>query len=334
MIRSSDKKLDNILKFYYPNFKEYNFQKKLDTNIFLIESKGEQYVIKAYDKKLTKKRLLFFEELQNMTNTQMQISPLVVRTNDGSLNVNVDGFYYDVAEFVKGETLLREQINEISDFFYKIGFFVGKLHKSFLEIEKLNKNAMESLLHIEPESPKHLIALLKNYQKARIEKMWKDILKRKIEIVNIYANDIEMFKILPRKIVHGDIYLKNIIFNNAQEIIGLIDFYQAGIFFRCYEVMRVLVQINILFQTTEIAPQHTECYLKGYFQNNTLNEIEIRNMLDFYIYVQASDVAFLDIETITNGGKEINKYAKYRAKSLNSLFINRRLLNNTIYKFV
>ncbi len=332
MKRPSDKKLDKILKFHYPNFKEYTFQKKLEKNAFLVKSQNKQFVLKKYDQKITKERLQFFEELQNMTNAYMQISPQVLKTKDGNLNVHRNSFYYDLTEFVEGEMIQREQVKNISEFFYKIGLFVGKLHKSFSEIESKGQITMNSLLYTAPESPKHLVDLLDSYYKAQIDDSWKEIIKEKITIVNSYTDHLKVFNALPRKIVHGDLYLKNLLFDKSQKIIGLIDFVQAGVFFRCYEVIRALIQTNKFFQNTDIEARYIKQYLKGYLQGNSLDESEIHNMLDFYIYVQASDTAFLDIETIVNGGKEINEYAKYRSNSLHALFRNRHLLNEVIYK--
>lgn len=330
MKRYLNNELDKVLSFYFPNLESYIFLKKFRDNVVLIELDGRKYVIKEYSSKFTPERLCFFEELQNFTNERMGISPCVVKTLDHNLNVQLNGFSYDLTEFVKNKKFKKDKISDINSFFFDIGFFVGKLHHAFSEIENSSHPTMKSLLYITPDSPNHMLNLIETYKKEGVEESWIQIVRKKIDIVNFYSSDLDSFRKLPKKIVHGDLYLKNILLDNDRKIIGLIDFAQAGTFFRCYEVVRSMVQTNRFFQSVDVDPPHLKNFLKGYLNNCTLDEIELKKMLDLYIYIQASDISFLSIDNINNGGDKIHEYARYRFDSLNSLRKNRPLLNKII----
>ncbi len=290
----------------------------------------KKYVVKEYSPVFTPERLNFFEELQNFTSEKINVLPRVTTTLEHKLNVQLDGFGYDLTEFVKSENFEKSKVKDVGRFFFDIGSFVGNLHSIFSEFENSGYPTTKSLLNIVPNTPIHMINLLKDYKEAGVDESWVRIVEDKITIVGHYFPIVNLFGKLPQKIVHGDLYLKNILLDENLKVVGLIDFEQAGTFFRCYEVMRSIVQTNRFFQHVDIDPLYLKSFLKGYLNKYSLDEVELKNMLDLYIYIQASDVSFLDIDTIKNGNEEVREYARYRFDSLNSLHNNHQLLSRSI----
>lgn len=330
MERLSNNKLVEVLGFYFPNAENSILLKKFKDNVFLVGLGDKKYVVKEYLPVFTPERLSFFEELQNFTSEKINVLPRVITTPEHKLNVQLGGFGYDLTEFVKSENFEKNKVKDVGKFFFDIGSFVGNLHSTFSEFENSGYPTIKSLLNIVPNTPSHMINLLKDYKEVGVDESWFRIVEDKITMVGHYTPIMNSFGKLPQKIVHGDLYLKNILLDKNQKVVGLIDFAQAGTFFRCYEVMRSMVQTNRFFQHVDIDPLYLKSFLRGYLNKYSLDKVELKNMLDLYIYIQASDVSFLDIDTIKNGNEEVREYARYRFDSLNSLHKNHWLLSKSI----
>lgn len=334
MEKYSNSNLAEVLRFYFPNPESSTFLKKFKDNVFLIGMDGRKYVVKEYLPTFTPERLKFFEELQNFTSERMRVPPKVLTTRDQELNVQLGGFGYDLTEFVKNKNIDRTQVKDIGMFFFNIGSFVGNLHKTFSEFADSGQPTISSLLNIPQNTPNHMIDHLKRYREDDVDESWVKIVEDKIAMVDRYSPVLYSFESLQQKIVHGDLYLKNILLDREQKVVGLIDFAQAGTFFRSYEVMRAMVQTNKFFQRVDIDPLYLKRFLKGYLNMCPLNEVELKNMLDLYIFIQASDISFLDIDTVKNGSDATREYAKYRFDSLNSLHRNHQLLTKNIEELI
>ena len=321
-------RLTEVLSFYFPNPERPVLLRRIKSDVFLIGVGSKKYVVKEYSPTFSPERLNFFEDLQNFTSERMGTLPQVMETSEKQLNVLCDGFGYDLTEFVKSKTIDRNEVKNKETFFFYMGSFVGNLHRTFSEFEKTGHPTIKSLLKIDSDTPKGLEDLLKRYQEKGIGEPWVQMVKDKIALVGAYSSVPDSFALLPQRVVHGDLYLKNILLDKNQKIIGLIDFANSGTFFKCYEVIRAVIQTNRFFQKADLDPAHLKSFLLGYLENCELCEDEFEKILSLYIYAQAADASFLDIDSIHDS--ETKKYAMYRFNSLNSLHRNHQLLTSSI----
>ncbi len=319
----------DVLSCYFLDVQALNILKVFQDDVVLVELGGRRYVVKRYPQNFSSERHLFTTKLQNKINQGLGIKPDVVSTLDGTLCVQIGGYSYDVTEFVENVSFANDEVLDLGNFFYSIGSFVGALHTELSQFNDSGDAVMNALLHIhEPNSP-HLQGLLHEYETEGVTPKWIQVLKNKILLSRQYVTAAHSLTDLPQNIVHGDIYMNNILFGEDQKVIGLIDFAHAGKFVTCYEVFRSFIQINKFLNGASINPEHLVNFLKGYLSIGSLEEIELKQMLDLYLYTQASDTSFLDIATIKSGGAKA-EYAYFRFQSLMELHKSRDLLNTTV----
>jgi Ser/Thr protein kinase RdoA (MazF antagonist) len=182
------------------------------------------------------------------------------------------------------------------------------------------------------DSNRHLLKLLEEYKKHNIGDKWQKILIAKMRVVKGYDTNQDIFLKLPKKIVHGDLYIDNFLFNQKNSVFGLVDYTGAGLFFRCYEVIRAFIQTNKYLGNLSIDPLGLKEYLKGYCQFGQLDKDELSSMLDLYIFIQATDSSFLSLQAFNNNNQDSLNYGLYRFKSLRHLIQNKEQLIKTIYE--
>lgn len=334
MERPFDGKLAEVLKHYSNNSGQMTLRRKFKDNVSLVSVDGTNRVIKEYSTTVSSERLEFFEGLQNFTNARLGIQPYVIGTVENKLHVNLGTASFDLTNFVKNERVKGREVGDVEKFFFDIGFFVGKLHSIFSEFEGQNPSILDSELKINMDGRDDMNALFESYQTSGVDESWSALLKEKIKMMDAYYPVVSIFRDLPRRIVHGDLYPKNILLDKKHRIVGLIDFAQSGKFFRCYEVMRAIIQTNRMFGLTDLEPKYVKSFLKGYLVNNTLETSELENMLDLYIFAQSADLYFLDAKTLTSNDVDAKNYAKFRFDSLSSLHKNRMSINRAIKELV
>lgn len=321
-----------MIESYFPSQEKYRVIKSFKNGIDLIEADGHHYVSKIYPVNSDRGRLSFFENLQNFTSEKLGISPFVIKTIYGKTNALTSDGIIELTDYVEGEDFDLNKIKNTGSFFGEVGAFLGKVHRVFEEFALLNPGKPDSLLNYYPESSTHLLDLQLTYEKERVGAFWVEMLAEKRRIVTELSAERNGFQDLPRGIVHGDFYPKNILFDKDMKIIGLIDYAQAGEFFRCYEIIRGLIQTNKFLGRIEIEPEFLAKYLEGYCEHINPNNSEYQKMLDLYIYLQASDISFNKISVVSGDDEDLKSYSKFRFDSLLSLYRNREVLNEVLLK--
>lgn len=318
-----------ILKNYFSHPEEVKVLDIFQENVISVELDGKKYTIKKYPQDFSPERAEFITRLQNIVINEMGILPPVIPTLEGPLFVRIGDHIYDLTELVDNVEPDSNDIENAENFFFKIGSFVGSLHTSFSKFNTEDSLVLDSLLNIYHPTSNHFAELMTEYESEDVAEEWIKILQEKSNIATHYANVIGLFSELPRSIVHGDVYMKNLLFDKNQKIIGLIDFAHAGIFFKCYEVFRSFIQTNKFLNEVDIDPDHLKIFLEGYTTTSSLEDIELQMMLDLFIYTQAADISFLDTTTVKSGNSTAD-YAKFRFNSLLSLHENRERLQAVI----
>jgi len=337
MKKSLGNKSLRVLLNYFPNKKDCVFLSKLQNrdNVFLIELNSKKYVLKKYKtgKNIDTRRVTFFGDLQNFTNNKLGLLPQVIKTTKQKLCVKQDKEIFQITEYLDNKDVNKRDISKHDGFFYDIGVMVSKIHNALTEYERNNKVHYRALLKFYPNDPsKHLLKLLSQYKKQNIGDKYQKILKAKIKIVDGYNVNQDTFQKLPIKIVHGDLHVYNLLFDKKFNIIGLVDYTKAGLFFRCYEVIRAFVQTNKYLGNLLVNPLDLKKYLKGYCRFSQLNQDEVSTMLDLYIFIQATDSSFLKVKDFKNDNKSSLEYGLYRFKSLKHLIKNRESLIKIIHE--
>ena len=324
--------LSEIIRCYFPNFKDFSVITSLKDNIQLIDIDGQKYILKFYSNSIDRLRITFFEKLQNFTSDYLNISPKILSNTKNELNFVLGDSIFELYEYTESIEFDDKKVVVVEDFYYDVGNFLGKLHNAFSEYSKTTSDIFKSELHLYENSANEMNQLLSLYKEKNIGSPWKNILEEKIAIASSTVLDTNTLSALPRGIVHGDFYPKNILFDDQMQIIGLIDYAQAGDFIRCYEVIRALVQTTKYLHQIDIDPINLKSFLQGYLKNSPLQQVELDNMLDLFIYIQASDIFFNSIATITGNDKGLQDYAQFRYQNLISLSKNRQLLNKNIHE--
>lgn len=324
-----DEKLDR-LRLYFPNLGKYFVVKNIKNDVELLKIGNKKYVLKLYPKNIDRERITFFERLQNFTSESLGILPGIVKTIDGRFNVSTPNGTYELSGYLENNDFDDKKIVDVGQFFFDIGHFLGQVHSVFENYSRKSKGVLKSVLNFYPEFPEHLDKLLESYQVNQVNPSWTEILRGKIDIAKNLSVEIGSFGGLPTGIVHGDFYPKNLLFDKHMRIVGLIDYAQAGEFVRCYEVIRAFVQTNKYLRRIDVDPENLKSFLKGYQENIKLQKIELEKMLDFFVFIQASDISFSSIVIVKGNDEGLKDYAKYRFENLVSLYKNRELLNKVI----
>ncbi|KKT36360.1 MAG: Homoserine kinase [Candidatus Collierbacteria bacterium GW2011_GWB1_44_35] len=313
---------------FFDHIEGFNFLRQIKENVFLIEINGEKYVLKVYDEKCDRNRLTFFENLQNHTSDALSISPKVVPTLFGNLNVQIGHDIWELCEYEEGQDFNPEK-KRPEQVFYDTGLFLGQVHRVFESYHSENLSTPDSILLHFPDSPAHIFELLSEYYQSRVGQEWQKILEEKISIAES-LKEYNDFSTLPQQIVHGDFYPRNLLYDEEMNIKGLIDYAQAGIYYRCYEVIRAAIQTNKYLGFIELKPEYLSHFLEGYSKSVELTKDEAEMMLSLYIFIQASDISFFKTDIVLGDNSALKDYATYRHKSLVSLTQNSLELNNII----
>lgn len=291
-------------------------------NVALVQVDDTELVIKQYPKDVCANRAHFITSLHTRVNTALGLSPAMVETPNHRYFIELGEHAYDVTEFVRNTPLTAENVPDVSQFLFSIGTFVGAMHREMSRVSTNGHPDRQARLKIQPPTGEHFKSLLSLYEEHAIDKEWKQIIVSKMALSAEYSAAVGLASKLPRKVIHGDVYYKNILFNENLEIIGLIDYERAGIFYRIYEVIRAFVQINTFFNGVTIEPDDITQFLKGYLLHNSLESIELHTMIDLYLYTQAADISFLDPSTILQNAVDA-EYGKLRYNNLLLLHNNR-----------
>ena len=228
------------------NFK--GIKQGIENTNYLLISKNEKFILTIFEKRVLKKELPFFMKLMDQLSNSKINCPRPLRNNNGDYLFKLKNKSACIVTFLKGKDKKKLNLKNC----YDIGKIIAEMHSSTKKIKLYRKNSM---------GIKNLNSLFnsikfKSKKFTNIEKFLK-------------TNFIDIKKKWPKKlpsgIIHGDLFIDNIFFNN-NKVSGIIDFYFAANDYYMYEIA---ICVNAL------------CFdkLKNRF---TLNKKKVKNLIKGY----------------------------------------------------
>ena len=294
----------NIKKFKLEKIKKGHTQNEIYE--ILNEEKSKKYILKCYFN-MSCERLNYLNNLQK----KLEVGPRIINTLNEENYLIKENKKYILYDFIEGRQLNKNEINK--DYAGKMGMFIGKLHNDMEKI-KLQSN-QNALLNIESPNIEKMNQLLITTQSEEL----RTLLIEKIEILKkINFNQIYNYMNKNnRELVHGDIYLDNLLFTN--DFIRIIDFDQAGLFYQEYEMARAMFMICFNEKdTTEKNLEKMQEFLRKYCIEKP--SISITNAINLYVYSNANSLycySDWDIES-----QEMKKHATFKNKLLKWIIQN------------
>ena len=220
----------------------------IENTNYLLKSKNKKFILTIFEKRVVKKEIPFFMKLMDKLNNSEINCPKPQKNRNGSYLVKIKNKIACVVSFLNGKDKKSLNLKNC----YDIGKMIAEMHISSKKINLFRKNSM---------GVKNLNSLLnsikfKSKKFSNIEKFlktnFKDIKKK-------------WPKKLPNGIIHGDLFIDNIFFNN-NKLSGIIDFYFAANDYFMYEIA---ICINALcFDKTnskfKINKKKVKNLIKGY----------------------------------------------------------------------
>tara|TARA_B110001450_G_C17655310_1_gene494924 strand:+ start:310 stop:1278 length:969 start_codon:yes stop_codon:yes gene_type:complete len=198
----------------------------IENTNYLLKTNSQKYILTIFEKRVKKKDVPFFMKLMDELNQKKINCPKPLKNKNGKYLTFIKNKAACIVTFLNG----RDMQNLNTTNCYDVGKNIGKLHKASNKIGLYRKNSM---------SIGGLNLLLKDikFKSKKISLNLKSILK-----TNLKKIKKEWPKNLPKGIIHGDLFIDNIFFNN-NKFSGFIDFY-----FSCNEYLmyEIAVCINAL----------------------------------------------------------------------------------------
>ena len=198
------------------NFK--GIKQGIENTNYLLRTKNEKFILTIFEKRVLKKELPFFMKLMDQLSNSKINCPRPLRNNNGDYLFKLKNKSACIVTFLKGKDKKKLNLKNC----YDIGKIIAEMHSSTKKIKLYRKNSM---------GIKNLNSLFnsikfKSKKFTNIEKFLK-------------TNFIDIKKKWPKKlpsgIIHGDLFIDNIFFNNNR-ISGIIDFYFAANDYFMYEI--------------------------------------------------------------------------------------------------
>lgn len=189
-----------------------------NTNYRILVDK-KKYILTIYEKRVDKKDLPFFCNLTTELFKRKFKCPLPIKNKKNEMISDYKDKKLTILSFIEGESKLI--LNEIES--YKVGLETSKFHMITNEIKLYRRNALSI------DSFEKIYNEIKNTNKKKDDLRLKFIKDNLNEIVNNWPKN------LPDGIIHGDIFIDNIIFKN-DNINGIIDYTFACNDFFAYDI--------------------------------------------------------------------------------------------------
>ena len=198
------------------NFK--GIKQGIENTNYLLISKNQKFILTIFEKRVFKKEIPFFMKLMDQLNDSKINCPKPLKNKDGSYLLKIRNKTACVVSFLKGKDKKSLNLKNC----YDIGKTIAEMHLSTKKMNLFRKNSM-SINSLNPllNSIKFKTKKFSNIEKF-LKKNYKDIKKK-------------WPRKLPSGIIHGDLFIDNIFFQN-NKLSGLIDFYFAANDYFMYEI--------------------------------------------------------------------------------------------------
>ena len=220
----------------------------IENTNYLLKSKNEKFILTIFEKRVLKKELPFFMKLMDQLSNSKINCPRPLKNKNGDYLFKLKNKSACIVTFLKGKD---KKILNLKNC-YDIGKMVAEMHSSTKKIKLYRKNSMG----IKNLNPLFNSIKFKSKKFTNIEKFLK---------INFIDIKKKWPKKLPNGIIHGDLFIDNIFFNN-NKVSGIIDFYFAANDYFMYEIA---ICVNAL------------CFDKSKNQF-ILNKRKVRNLIKGY----------------------------------------------------
>ena len=198
------------------NFK--GIRQGIENTNYLLKSKNEKFILTIFEKRVLKKELPFFMKLMDQLSNSKINCPKPLKNKNGDYLFKLKNKGACIVTFLKGKD---KRILNLKNC-YDIGKMVAEMHSSTKKIKLYRKNSMG----IKNLNPLFNSIKFKSKKFTNIEKFLK---------INFIDIKKKWPKKLPNGIIHGDLFIDNIFFNN-NKVSGIIDFYFAANDYFMYEI--------------------------------------------------------------------------------------------------
>lgn len=228
---------------------------------YKIQTSINKFVLTIFEKRIDKDDLPFFINLQkHLANKNVQC-PIPVPNKKGVFIQNIKDKKCVIMSFLEGNNQIK---NKNKDHCFEVGKLLGKLHQStkdfnykrqnYLNLQKLNE-----------------IILKCSKQK---QDLYSDLIESIENEISFISNNYP--KKLPRGIIHGDIFMDNVFFNN-NKISGIIDFYFACIDYYIYD-LSICINAWCFSKNGIFDNEKFKAILIGYETHRKINKEEKDNL--------------------------------------------------------
>ena len=228
------------------NFK--GIRQGIENTNYLLKSKNEKFILTIFEKRVLKKELPFFMKLMDQLSSSKINCPRPLKNKNGDYLFKLKNKSACIVTFLKGKDKKTLNLKNC----YDIGKIVAEMHSSTKKIKLYRKNSMG----IKNLNPLFNSIKFESKKFTNIEKFLK---------INFIDIKKKWPKKLPNGIIHGDLFIDNIFFNN-NKVSGIIDFYFAANDYFMYEIA---ICVNAL------------CFDKSKNQF-ILNKRKVRNLIKGY----------------------------------------------------
>ena len=228
------------------NFK--GIRQGIENTNYLLKSINEKFILTIFEKRVLKKELPFFMKLMDQLSNSKINCPRPLKNKNGDYLFKLKNKSACIVTFLKGKDKKTLNLKNC----YDIGKIVAEMHSSTKKIKLYRKNSMG----IKNLNPLFNSIKFKSKKFTNIEKFLK---------INFIDIKKKWPKKLPNGIIHGDLFIDNIFFNN-NKVSGIIDFYFAANDYFMYEIA---ICVNAL------------CFDKSKNQF-ILNKRKVRNLIKGY----------------------------------------------------
>ena len=206
----------NFINKKFISFK--GIKQGIENTNYLIRSKKEKFILTIFEKRVAKKEIPFFMKLMDQLNGLKINCPKPLKNKKGNYLFKLKNKTACIVSFLNGKD--KKTLNTKNC--YDIGRLIAEMHSSTKKMNLHRKNSMG----IKNLNPLFNSIKFKSKKFTNLEKFLK---------INFLDIKKKWPKKLPSGIIHGDLFIDNIFFNNNR-VSGIIDFYFAANDYFMYEI--------------------------------------------------------------------------------------------------
>jgi homoserine kinase type II len=206
-------------KFNIEKFISYKGIKQgIENTNYLLKTKKRKFILTIFEKRVSNKELPFFMELMEVLNSSKINCPRPIKNKDENYLFKLKNKKACIVTFLDGHDKKMLNIKNC----YDVGKIIARMHLITKNIKIFRKNSM---------GIKNLNPLLKSikFKKQKFQNLDKFLEINLKDIKKKWPN------ILPKGIIHGDLFIDNIFFKK-NKLSGILDFYFAANEYLIYEI--------------------------------------------------------------------------------------------------